>query len=222
MLSFWENLGFDPANIAYIFSFIGLMTKDILFLRLLLLSSHTTWFVLGIITGNLTNIVWHAVFISINGWRTGLLLWERRKIELPPDLEGLYQEFFSSFGRKEILNLWNLGESLCADEKLIESGTSPQKLYFIVQGEAEVRVGSQRVGTLKRGQFIGEMSFITGQNASADVVPRPQVCVQAWDAPALRLLQKTKPALGSKIQALIGQDLVKKIAERNLPLETET
>lgn len=215
MPNFLEHFLMDPTNIAYIFSFVGLMVKDILFLRFLLLSSHMTWFILGFLTGNTTNIIWHGVFIGINSWRTGLILWERRKIDLPLELEGLYQEFFSDFTRKEVLTLWDLGQGQSPDAALIEAGDPQPSLSFIVEGQAEVLVAGQSVSLLRRGQFIGEMSFITGQPASAQVIPHGPLRVHSWDREVLGGLKKTKPAFWSKVQGLIGKDLVQKISEKN-------
>jgi CRP-like cAMP-binding protein len=72
------------------------------------------------------------------------------------------------------------------------------------------------VTTLSTGHFVGEMSLITGRPATADVVAVGEVDVMRWPIQDLKALRERDPALWTRIQSAVGQDLVVKI-QRSMP-----
>ena len=210
---------FDFANLGFFLSFVGLLTKDILTLRFLLLGSHGTMWTIGLVMGNPTLIFWHTIFLAINSWRTSLILWERRKVIFPPGLDPIYHDFFTSLTRKEMLLLWSRGSAATYfDSPVIRQEATLDRLYFVVDGSAEVLKDGARVSVLQRGRFLGEMSFLTGRGASADVMPLGPVKFHEWPYATLREIQAKSPHLWMKIQGLLGRDLVEKVYEKHLNL----
>ena len=57
-----------------------------------------------------------------------------------------------------------------ADERVLRHGLSGGNFYVILEGEARVVVGDQILRSLGRGDFFGEISALTGETPSADVV----------------------------------------------------
>ena len=78
----------------------------------------------------------------------------------------------------------------------------------------------EKNGTLARCKELGirliayspiEMGLLTGETASADVVARGEVVVRSWPFEQLRKLRNENPALWSKLQSVLGYDLIEKI-----------
>ena len=67
-----------------------------------------------------------------------------------------------------------------AEEKIISSGDKLRDLLIVLEGEASVIRENSQVATLKRGQFIGEISFLTEQPASADVYAKGNLKYIKW------------------------------------------
>src|SRR5204863_10154142 len=72
----------------------------------------------------------------------------------------------------------------------------------------------REVAKLKDGNFIGEVSYITGGEATATVralVPTPYV---AWPKEAISKLLNRNPSMRFAMQALLSTDLSKKLMHR--------
>jgi len=57
-----------------------------------------------------------------------------------------------------------------AGERVLRRGLSGGNFYVILEGEALVEVGGEERQRLGRGEFFGEISALTGDTPSADVV----------------------------------------------------
>jgi CRP/FNR family transcriptional regulator, cyclic AMP receptor protein len=64
------------------------------------------------------------------------------------------------------------------NERVLREGLSGSAFYIILEGEAAVIAGGQRVNTLGRGDFFGEISVLLGEAPVADVIAaRPLRCL---------------------------------------------
>ena len=70
---------------------------------------------------------------------------------------------------------------------------------------------SVRVSTLEPGQFAAEMSLITGAPANADVTIVGDAELRVWPVTGVRAIRDGQPALWSRLQSVLGLDLVEKI-----------
>lgn len=225
MTDFFETLqGFDPLNIAFGLNFLSLFMKDILQLRLMALGSQATFWAVGYVRGNWTIVVWQSLFLAINLVRTAMVLWERREIRFSPELERVFREHFPTFPRHEFLQFWEAGEDhLYRDQPIVRQEEKPTWLWFILRGTARVVRDGQEMAQVGVGHFVGEMSFLTDQAASADVLPLGEgVQTRRWSYAALNRIRQGRPALWIRVQGRLGRDLVSKIwARHQLRQETD-
>lgn len=64
------------------------------------------------------------------------------------------------------------------DQRVLREGLSGSAFYVVLEGEAAAIAGGERVNTLARGDFFGEISVLLGEPPSADVVAqRPLRCL---------------------------------------------
>jgi CRP-like cAMP-binding protein len=61
-------------------------------------------------------------------------------------------------------------QSFSAGEILIREGEENEKMFIILSGDLEVRVGGKSVASLKEGDLFGELSMIDKEPASGDIV----------------------------------------------------
>ena len=158
------------------------------------------------------SIGWNTVFMAINIWRIVLLLLERRPVRLSERDLRLYRRVFRSLTPREFVKLLALGrwEEAAADTRIVERERALDRLMVITSGRTAVRVG-ERVVELSEGQFVGEMSFITGEPPTADVVALDSVHYVAWPKTELRRFLADHPGIRAAWQAVLGADLVGKL-----------
>ena len=120
---------------------------------------------------------------------------------------------FIPFASDEFMTLLNYGSWCHADagEVLVERGEDPEYLYFIYGGRAEVQVDGEVVATLVPNQFVGEMSFLTKEPASATVIASEPLRLIRWSRTKLSTLLSEQPKLLLALQATISLDLLAKL-----------
>ena len=94
---------------------------------------------------------------------------------------------------------------------LVHEGEMPSALYFLLRGEARVHRGATELTRLGAGNFIAEMSLLTGERTSADVSVIGEAELRCWPAARLQQVRSRDPALWSRVQSVQGHDLVEKI-----------
>ena len=199
-------------NLGYILMLLALLVRDILWLRSILMSAQIILFAYGIVSVNYSVAFWNILFFAINGFQVSRLIRERRPIELPSEITDLYENIFSSMRRREFLNLWHIG-SIDSDENelLIKKGRKQKKLYLILSGKVRVENKGTLITKLGRGSFLAEMSFLTGNPATADVIADGKVRYIFWEQQKLNDLQKINADLFIKLQNILGKDLTEKV-----------
>ena len=209
-------------NLGYIFMLAALTVRDILWLRVMLISAQLSLFSYGMVTNNFAVAFWNILFFIINSYQVVRLIQERRPIDLPDDLLELYEKLFSSMRRREFLYLWNMGVIRTAkDVLMVKKGVPQKKLLLILSGTVHVKDEKNIIARLSRGSFVAEMSFLTGEPATADVYADGYVRFIAWEQAKLRSLKQINPDLLIKIQNILGKDLTEKLKEGSVKEESK-
>jgi hypothetical protein len=199
------------ANVVYLLSYL---VKDILWLRLLTVVGGVLLMVWAYMQPEplWASLAWNAVFMTINVWRIVLLLLERRPVRLSERDMRLYRQVFRTLTPREFVQLLGLGrwEEAKPETRIVERAQALDRLMVIASGKTAVRIG-ERVVELGEGQFVGEMSFITGEPPAADVVALDAIRYVSWPKAELRAFLAEHPALRAAWQAVLGADLVGKL-----------
>jgi small-conductance mechanosensitive channel len=113
-------------------------------------------------------------------------------------------------------------------ETLTREGEPGDWLYLVTAGEVSVRVAAtggleQEVAHLGPGDFVGEMSLMTGERRSATVVAATGVECYRLDKAAFQDVLRQRPAVAEPVAELLARRRVELTAAReNLDLEART
>lgn len=212
------NLSLDACLIhgGYLLMLTALASRDILWLRSTLMGAQGLLSAYGFHTQNEAMAIWNFAFVCMNGARVAGLLMERQSIQLPREQDALYRQVFASMRRRDFLLLWEMGETRAIEgRQLIRAGEKQRELVLLMDGEVIVRKDGHELARLGRGSFVAEMSFVTGDAASADVIADGTVRARVWPQEKLARLEQLNPLLMIKLQKILSRDLSSKVKAAN-------
>jgi CRP-like cAMP-binding protein len=201
------------ANVLYLSSYL---VRDILWLRILTIfaglsllpfycncSDHVLW----------APIIWNLLFMAVNSVQIAILLRERRPKPLGGSEQELYDKVFADLAPGEFRRLLRHGDwkDVEAGTLLVQKDTVVSDMMVLKQGAMDVFVEDRVIARLTPGQFIGEMSFLTGDKATADVRASQPSRVLVWSQERLNELLDNKATLAFKIRGILGRDVVGKL-----------
>lgn len=197
------------------------MVKDILWLRILSVTASLCSIAYNAnvaINPLLVPISWNLFFIALNLYHVGRIIYGNRKVSLSKKEEDLYQLSFQSLNRQEFAKLMSLGswKTFHEGDVLIAENQLMEDLLMIYSGRVDILANNKKVNELKDGQFIGEMSFLSGGGASAKVVALFETEVIAWKQSDLKNLKTKNPSLIFSLQGAMARQLTSVLAEKNL------
>lgn len=120
-------------------------------------------------------------------------------------------EFFKELPPDQAASLAKLcrRESFASEELIVKRGQLGTEMYLIERGAVRIEAagpnGSTRtVAELRRGDFFGEMSLMTGEARAADVVASEETSVLVLDRQALAPILEVNPNLAGHISRVLA------------------
>lgn len=201
-------------NAAYVLFLLSYLVRDILKLRVLSLIAGFLLIAAFSNPINLSAIVWNIVFSVINVVQIVVLAKERRPVRLAAEEHSLHQLAFRSLSPREFQKLARYAtfRDLAADERVVSPGEEMRALMVVMRGELDVRANEERVATLRQGQFVGEMSFLSGKAPTVEVVAAREGRIASLESGRLKKLLEGSAELRAAVQSILGRDLVDKLA----------
>jgi hypothetical protein len=164
-----------------------------------------------------TTIIWTSIIIFINLFQVMYILYERGRLSFTAAELKIFHQVFNKMSKVEFKKLIRSCEwsHVGANSVLVEEETVIDRLILIYEGMAEVKVKDKIVAILRDGQFIGEMSFLTGNLTTATVISMTELKFISWKVDRLSDLIKKPPAIGNSLTNIFNADLIQKITIRN-------
>lgn len=200
------------ANSLILASFV---LKDILWLRLLSVTA-STFFITFFYTRPeplWAGIGWNLLFMSVNLIQIGILFLERRPVYLTEEEQAIHRTLFASLTQQEFAKLLRVADwrDCSEQQQLIVRGEEPDCVLLVSSGGMQVKLSDERVIVLEHCQFAGEMSFLSGECANADVYVLPETRYLCWPKQHLSEVLQKHPNLYATMQVAWSNDLVRKL-----------
>lgn len=201
-------------HVGYSLMLCALVARDVLWLRALLVGAQSLIAIYAWRLGVSSITAWNVLFVVINSLWVLRILRERRGVTLPESLRAIHGDHFAALTPPEFLRLWNQGRRMSFSGRLTTAGEYPESLFFLLNGSVRVSQGGTLIAELPPGYFIGEMSLLTGEPANADAEAGDVLEVISWPTAELRAIRQQNPVLWTKVQSVLGHDVVAKIQLR--------
>jgi CRP/FNR family transcriptional regulator, cyclic AMP receptor protein len=123
------------------------------------------------------------------------------------------------------LNLFRskTGTEYKAGQTIIETGTTGQSMFVVVEGEVEVRVGDKRIDVVGPGSIFGEMALIDDTPRSATVIAETDCRLVEVDRKRFEFMVSETPFFALAVMRVMADRLRKantKAAGPREPLST--
>jgi hypothetical protein len=212
-------VGHLAGHLASILTMAAYLLKDILWLRLLTILScfagmAFNYFVPA--TPLWSVIYWNILFAIINIVQIAIIIKERAGVNFTDEEKELHETLFKNFAPFEFMKLMRVGQWLEAKQgEILAVEKQPiNAVMLIYNGLVGVETNGKEVAKLKDGNFIGEVSFIAGGEASATVRALMPTRYIAWPKDAISRLLNRNPSMRFAMQSLLSTDLSKKLMHR--------
>lgn len=207
-----ENLSII-GHLTYTLVFFSFLVRSIFWLRVLsIFASSASILYNYYIAGDplWVPIQWNAIFFLTNIVHIIIILMERRNFVLEGYEAYIHDEFFKELTSSEFKKFTKDGYLRTAQNKevLIEQHHSVDSLIIIYSGNVEILSHGEKVLDLSSGHFVGEMSFLTGEPATAEVRCLGEVKYFFWGKESLKKLVLKKPKLMMALQKALSHQLI--------------
>lgn len=156
-------------------------------------------------------------FTIINGARLIELLHRARSGVMTREERELFDHVMkieepSQQNRLRDLLVW---EDVAPGTQLIKQGEVDPPLIYIASGRAEIERDLAIVSECGSGEFLGEMSHVSGERASATVTVTQDMRLARLDRDALALLANSLPEIGKAVDRAFNRSLAVKVMRMN-------
>ena len=205
-------------SIAAVFSFAAYVFSNIFWLRVFLVIAAVLYIITGLSLGLTSMTGWNIAYLIINFYHVLMILYNKSTVLLPDDLKTIYKEYFTTLSTREFKKMvkTNPYHIYQTGDKILSEGEITNELFLLLSGKASVMTSQNEIASISNGDFIGEMSFISKQTASADVFAKNEVIVAYWTHADLNKLEQKNTDIYNRFLTIVGRDLVKKLHRKNI------
>jgi hypothetical protein len=212
-------VGHLAGHLAAVLTMVAYLLKDILWLRLLTILACFAGIVFNYFvpaTPLWSIIYWNLLFATINIVQIAIIIRERTGIHFTEEEKELHDTLFKNFAPFEFMKLMRIAKWLEAKqgEVLAVEKETLTAVMLIYNGLVSIENNGKEVVQLRDGNFIGEVSFITGGTASATVRALQPTRYITWPKAEVTKLLNRNPSMRLAMQSVLSTDLSKKLMRR--------
>lgn len=163
-------------------------------------------------------LLWAGLFLLVTAVQLSLMHMRRRRLaDMPPEERALLDDILKveePAHQRRLIGLlaWRDAE---AGEVLIMQDQRDPPLIYVARGTADILHDGKIVGVCGEGDFLGDMSMVSGEGASATVTATGPMRIARIDRAALVEMGRVIPEVGAAFDRALNRGLVAKIVRMN-------
>jgi hypothetical protein len=175
-------------------------------------SGVTSSVLIGTLAGLFSGILMAILLLAYDTPRPKLSL------RLPEAERELLRSVFTGLDDVQIARLLVAGRfnDIVKGTTLAEENKPLETLFFICAGHVKVTIEGREVAHLEKGNFVGEIAFLTEKPATATVVAEDSVRALVFERAELNQFFRNEAEVAGLIYQLLGRELAEKLKVRNL------
>ena len=205
-------------HLSYILLVASMMMRSMKWLRVIAISAGVVsalygyFFLLDFVT-----VFWEVIFVSVNLIQLLLLEIENRRAKFSEEEEKFIKAALANVERAHAKRLLRLAKHLEFESGAIltREGELVEKLLFVISGAVRVDKAGAMVGVCGHDDFIGEIGFMLGTNATATSIVTNSARCLSFDHETLRNMLSKEAALRHALESSFNWNLVGKLVKSN-------
>lgn len=218
----------DPKNlvghVAYVLLIVSMLMRNMRWLRIFAIAAGTISAIYYWTQSDYVSVFWETIFTLVNIFQLFYIAIENSRGRFSKDERYFIETCLPGLERAQARRFVKLGAwTQVSDEAvLITEDTCPQRLKFVVDGIANITRNNKHLGKVGKGDFLGEMSYLTGQSASASVIAETTMRYLAFDRDVLKDHLTKNPEVRFALESSFNRNLVGKLVKTNDLVRPET
>ncbi len=216
----------DPANLAGHLSYMlligSMLMRRMVYLRLMAISAGMFSAGYYYSQADSVSLFWEVVFTLVNAIQLLIIFVENRRGRFSLEEQGFIDAVLPGVERAQSRKLMKLGAWTEVSDGMvvIEEETTPPGLYYVVNGTARVQRSGRQIGMVGPGDFLGEMSYLTGKSATATVTTVTPLRYLCFDRVALKAFLEKNTDVRNALESGFNRNLVDKLVKTNTDFHT--
>ena len=205
-------------HLSYLLLVFSMLMRRMLWLRLFVTASAVAGVLFdGLWLQNWVGVFWQTLLVIVNLAEMFILWRNDRRAIFSPEEELFRTRLLKGLSPGQARSFLDRGrwETLAAGSVLTREGTTPEYLSYIASGEVRVETGRRLLRVVECGHFIGEMSLMGDDKATATTRMQTEGRVWRIERPKIDRLRETTPAVMSHLEAAFARDMRAKIVFQN-------
>jgi hypothetical protein len=175
-------------------------------------SGVTSSVLIGTLAGLFSGILMAILLLAYDTPRPKLSL------RLPEAERELLRSVFTGLDDVQIARLLVAGRfnDIVKGTTLAEENKPLETLFFICAGHVKVTIAGREVAHLEKGNFVGEIAFLTEKPATATVVAEDSVRALVFERAELNQFFHNEAEVAGLVYQLLGRELAQKLKVSNI------
>jgi CRP-like cAMP-binding protein len=212
------NMTVLPGHISYILLITSMLMRRMVWLRTIAVAAGSFSAFYYITIDDYVSAFWEIIFTTVNLVQLAILAFENRKTRFSTEEQMFIDTALQHVEQAHCRRVMRLGKWVDEADNmvLITEDTAPEHLFFVVNGTARVDRHGQQVGVVGPGDFLGEMSYLTGKQATATVTSVTPMRFLVFDRAQLRSYLMKFPEVRHALESGFNRNLVDKLVKLNV------
>lgn len=162
-------------------------------------------------------LFWVALFVLANAAQLAILRYRSRMGDMDREERELLEHVLrveEPASQRRMLGLLEWRDA-AVGEVLIRQGETGPPLVYIAGGAAAIEHDGRLVGVCGTGDFLGEMSLVSGERATASVTVTNPMRIAVFDRDALSQLARSVPEIRHALDRAVNRGLAAKVLRMN-------
>lgn len=212
----------DPSqlltHLPYALLVLSMMMSRMVWLRAIAIAAGLVRIVnRGFVHVDIVVVPWEILFVAVNIAQLLIIWYYRKRHRFSADEQQLADQMPARVERQTIRRILKLGRhaSAAPGHVFTTGGEKVTDLVFVADGIVQIEDGDRILAVCGPGEFVGEMSFLTGAVASATARAVRPVRYVAFDQAQLTAAMEADADIRHAIDAILNRNLVDKLKKSN-------